>query len=170
MAAWLGTVAQIVGTGYQIYNSATQPSAGDVGRGAATGPTVGSPGIVTSSQMGGSTVPAAAMMPILGNAMRSIGPRIATSLGLISRSAAGKRLIRLAKWVGLNAAASALGISIADALGLLGEQLGRRRRARGISARDIRVTRRTTRRLIRAAQDVSTLGSCLKVKRRSTCP
>lgn len=102
--------------------------------------------------------------------MMQMARTIATRFGLMTRTAAGRRLFRIARIVGIEAAATALGIGVADALGLIGEQIGRpRRRGRGISARDLRTTRRTTRRLIRAAQDLGTLATCVKVRKKSPC-
>lgn len=171
MASWISAITDLIQTGTQLY-TATQ-GGGEVGRGGATVPptmTVGSPappGMFTSGGMLGTPQPIAAA-PLVG-AMRAMVPRIMTTLGSLSRGAAGRRLVALTKTVGIQAAAAALGIGLAEALGLLSENVGRRRRARGISARDLRTTRRTTRRLIRASQDLSALATCVKVRRRSPC-
>jgi len=176
MATWL---IDVVKAGAEIYGAATANSGGgQVGRGgdsAPSGPTVGTPaptGMFDTPGMA-MTVPAAGMLgPLVGGAMggiRGMVPRVATALGMLSRSAAGKRLLALTKTVGIQAAAAALGIGLAEALGLLGEQVGKRRRSRGISSRDLRTTRRTTRRLLRAAQDLSALGKCVTTRRRSPC-
>jgi len=80
-----------------------------------------------------------------------IGPRG------IARSAAGKivgvmrgttlfrnkKAIALAKQIGIDAAAVALGITVADVAEMFVAEAGKRRRVRGISGRDIKCTRRT---------------------------
>lgn len=168
MASWISAITDLINTGTQLY-TATQ-SGGAVGRGGAVVPTtpVSMPGTGTVGGTFG-TPTAAPVAPMIMQGVRSMLPRVMTAIGTLSRGAAARRLLALTKSVGIQAAATALGLSLADALGLLGEHVGRRRRSRGISARDLRTTRRTTRRLIRASQDLSALASCVKVRRRSPC-
>jgi len=171
MATWISTAIDLINAGASVYGQVQGGSS--TGRGTSTVPTPGTPapsGMFDPPSMTMTdTVAAAPIMAGLMTGARAIVPRVMTSLGALTRSAAARRLLALTKTVGIQAAAAALGMGLADALGLLGESVGRRRRRRGISARDLRVTRRTTRRLIRAAQDLSTLSSCVKVKRRSPC-
>lgn len=54
-----------------------------------------------------------------------------------------KRVIALAKQIGIEGAAVALGITVAEVAEMFVAETGKRRRARGISGRDIRCTRRT---------------------------
>jgi len=54
-----------------------------------------------------------------------------------------KRAIALAKQIGMEAAAIALGITVADLAEMFVSEAGKRRRTRGISGRDIKCTRRT---------------------------
>lgn len=54
-----------------------------------------------------------------------------------------KRVIALAKQIGIQGAAVALGITIAEVAEMFVAESGKRRRVRGITGRDIRCTRRT---------------------------
>jgi hypothetical protein len=54
-----------------------------------------------------------------------------------------KRVIALAKQIGMAGAATALGITLAEVAEMFVAESGKRRRTRGISGRDIKCTRRT---------------------------
>lgn len=54
-----------------------------------------------------------------------------------------KRAVAIAKSIGLNAAAAALGIGLVELATMVTEEVGRPRRRRGITARDFSTTRRT---------------------------
>lgn len=54
-----------------------------------------------------------------------------------------KRAVSIAKFLGLNAAAAALGIGVVELAQMTVDETGRPRRRRGITARDFATTRRT---------------------------
>jgi len=71
-----------------------------------------------------------------------------------------KRIVALARQIGIEAAAVALGITIVEVSEAFINETGKRRRARGISGRDIRVTRRTINKIRGVERDLAASGIC----------
>jgi hypothetical protein len=87
---------------------------------------------------------------ILGNLIYSASGRIRGVMARGGQFLSAKRVYSGAKVLGLAAASGALGVSIDQLAQVVLEQASRpRRRGRGISGRDLRTTRRTTRTIIR---------------------
>jgi len=80
-----------------------------------------------------------------------------------------KRIVALARQIGIEAAAVALGITIVEVSEAFITETGKRRRARGISGRDIRVTRRTINKIRGVERDLAASGIC-RPRARSSSP
>jgi len=151
--SYIPTLISTASSAYSAYQDFSSPHPPSMGAGPATGP------MLSTSPM----LPTMAMMQTMPLTMGSTGQAlpmmrlIATSFGLVSRAKAGRTLLAIAKYVGLQGAANALGLALNDAIGLIFGRTMRRRRSRGISARSLRITRRTTRQLIRAHADLRQL-------------
>ena len=78
-----------------------------------------------------------------GNLILSSTGRILSVVTATGARIGRKRVVAIAKSIGLNAAAAALGISIVELATMVTDDLGRPRRRRGITARDFSTTRRT---------------------------
>jgi len=88
---------------------------------------------------------------------------VQTASGFFSR----KNMVALARKVGLEAAALALGITIVDMATAVADEQRRPRRRRGISGRDIATTRRTIRMIKSMACQA---GVSTSAPRRRSCP
>lgn len=77
-------------------------------------------------------------------AIRAILARIAAYIG---QKITSRQVVNVLKYMGVTAAATALGVGVEDLLKVWLFHTQRRRRGRGISARDIRGTKRTLRKL-----------------------
>jgi hypothetical protein len=147
MATWLADIAKI---GWSAYQSSTgvpstpTSSTTTVGRGPAVGPIQSfSAGGVTGTMTGGSP-------------MTDV---VATAFGMVKWGTAARFALRLARIIGIDGAANALGIDSGTATRLVGWTLvkRRRRRGRGISAADLRRTRSTVRKINRMNHDLAGL-------------
>lgn len=87
------------------------------------------------------------LIKLAGAAGRSIWKVVLPSGKVVSR----KNAVALAKRIGLDAAAVALGISATEMAGAIADESARRRRGRGITGRDLSTVRRTARKLNSAA-------------------
>lgn len=87
------------------------------------------------------------LVKLAGAAGRSIWKVVLPSGKIVTR----KNAVALARRIGLESAAVALGISAVEMAGAIAEESTRRRRGRGITGRDIAVVRRTARKLNSAA-------------------
>jgi hypothetical protein len=134
--------------------------------------TTGTPGGglqgVVYDQPSGQFVPTAAgaiARGVIGGGARIIGNLIYSTTGRIRGVMArggqfltAKRVYSGAKVLGLAAASGALGVSVDQLAQVVLEQASRpRRRGRGISGRDLRTTRRTTRTIIRMHEQLAQL-------------
>lgn len=129
----LNTVLDIAQTGADLYNQYTRPQT-------ATSP---QPPPLTAGNIvqAGGAVTAMSMIPA----------------GSLLTPWVSRRILSLVRTLGIAGTADALGTDTATVANAVVRAVSRRRRSRGISARDLRVTRRTTRRLITAARDLSKL-------------
>lgn len=92
---------------------------------------------------------------------------VQTASGFFNR----RRMVQLAKTVGLEAAAAALGITVVQLATAVGDEQRRPRRRRGISGRDLATTRRTIRAIKSMACQigVSTAAPRRRATRAKTC-
>ncbi len=103
---------------------------------------------------------AAAISRMIGNLVFSASGRIRGVMSRAGQFISAKRLYSGAKVLGLEAAAAAAGITLAElAQVVFQESTRRRRRHRGISAADMKRTRSTTRKIIRMHADLAHLCS-----------
>lgn len=99
-----------------------------------------------------------ALQPTLGSVAR-VGGRIYQSLAAFAARHPGVSLLSLLTGLGLSADEAAQFIG-------WGATRRRKRRARGISAKDFRTTRRTVRKIVRMTQDLRALGGAPRGARR----
>jgi len=78
-----------------------------------------------------------------GNLVLSSTGRILSVITASGARIGRKRAVSIAKFLGLNAAAAALGIGVVELAQMTVDETGRPRRRRGITARDFATTRRT---------------------------
>lgn len=78
-----------------------------------------------------------------GNLILSSTGRALSVITATGQRIGRKRVVALAKSIGLQAAAAALGIGLVEIATMTADELGRPRRRRGITARDFATTRRT---------------------------
>lgn len=89
---------------------------------------------------------------------------VGTASGFVTR----RRMVQLAKTIGLEAAAAALGITIVQLAQAVGDEQRRPRRRRGLSGRDIATTRRTIR-MIKSMACAAGISTTAVARRRKTC-
>jgi len=136
--------------------------------------------------MGGAVTPpfvSASTAAQVGMAGTGIITRTSTIVGSIIRSASGrivgffvggrrisrKKAVMLAKKVGLDAAAMALGITAVELSQAILEESGAPRRGRGITATQLRNARRVNRRIISMTKDLQAIGSVTVKKGSKVC-
>lgn len=135
-----GSPAQSTGAGMATMGGELLPAAWPGGGGAQwyTAPTV--------NQMTGEVIPASAAGGLMRGMAGGLGRAFGRGRGLMT--AAGqwfttKKILALVKTVGIEAAAVALGVSAVDLAHIVMSDVGKKRRARGITGRDMRTTNRT---------------------------
>lgn len=129
----------------------------------------------TSVSPPAATFPVAAAAPILPGAVTGVisagAQFVRTFLAVVSAKLGQKvsvaRILELVRRVGPVAAAAGLGVGLESLLKFVTLTTKKHRRAKGISARDMKITRRTTRKLIRFSHDMRELCSKTPVRTRS---
>jgi hypothetical protein len=126
-------------------------------------PTAGAAGMVARAGAGA--------VRILGNLVYSASGRIRGVMARGGQFLTAKRVYSGAKVLGLAAASGALGVSVDQLAQVVLEQASRpKRRGRGISGRDLRTTRRTTRTIIRMHAQLAQLCGQGGLQRRRRRP
>lgn len=91
-----------------------------------------------------------ALPAVVGGAVRVGGRLIQTAIGAISR----KRVVAIAKTLGIQGAATALGIGAVEIAQMVLDEQQRRRRGGGVTAAQLRTTRKTMRRVMGMARQI----------------
>jgi len=128
------------------------------------GVSVMSTGMIPSAAGGQFQEAAFPIAPLAGGALRMVGSLVVGATGRIrglftaaNQFLSAKKVMKGTRVLGLSAASAALGISAVELAQIVMQESQKVRRARGISARDLRTTRRTTRRLIQAQRNLAEL-------------
>lgn len=130
----------------QLFPAALPGAGFSLARQLAAGPAVSS--VVRTAQAAGG-----GLVKLAGAAGRQIWKVVLPSGKVVTR----KNAVALAKRIGLESAAVALGISAVEMATAIAEDSTRRRRGRGITGRDLSVVRRTARKLNSAACALSNI-------------
>lgn len=106
----------------------------------------------------------------VGNVVRTAGGKIASFI-VGGRRVSRKQAVQLARRVGLDAAAAALGIGAVElATAVLDEEIRHGRRGRGVTASQLKTTRRTMRTVMGMARTIRSACSETGFLRRRSAP